>query len=630
MTLKTASVLAFERKLDPSDALFFAGAWDSRNNSSAWPSVAIESKSVRGTISNRLKTKDQDAAKLDAAIENPNLQTVDVAALPWQADTLKVVFTLRVLSGTGHPSACNDADYQKKLVDTVAGYVSSQGFGELARRYAANLANGRFLWRNRVGAESVEVQVAHLVNGQAQKTWIFDALAFSLRSFDVPAGASTALGELSALIADGLAGDGPLAVGGNVLFATFLDLDQVHAERRLDNRADLVNLQRIHRLRPVQGDAGHGSARFAQQHRFVAHVTAPPSRRRAAARQERGANQWPLSHRMRSAAAGPRVAAGPQEGLAHGSRTARLTAIRRGKDTGSVTLSQPADGAEPVSLRCQLGYPDLETFIVSYGHNLSAGGLFLPALAGSLCGASGLPGWAAMGLAVAVSVWLMGRLRCIHPPGGAMALVMTLATLQGAPLALGLALLLDHTWLEHLVSNFFVNMWLHELGHAAIAWLSGYYALLLPFVTFTYNQEKSLLTSAIVALFLYSLLPIVRGTATGLLEIPGTLRESAVALGLSGPAQLFQIELPLSARSILAGIKTAAVINVGTATIGALIGAGGFGQPILVGIRRDDLPTILEGAVPAALLALLVQGAFDVLERFVLPAGLRTANEPER
>ena len=207
MTLKTASVLAFERKLDPSDALFFAGAWDSRNNSSAWPSVAIESKSVRGTISNRLKTKDQDAAKLDAAIENPNLQTVDVAALPWQADTLKVVFTLRVLSGTGHPSACNDADYQKKLVETVAGYVSSQGFGELARRYAANLANGRFLWRNRIGAESVEVQVAHLVNGQAQKTWTFDALGFSLRSFDVPAGATTALDELSALIADGLAGD---------------------------------------------------------------------------------------------------------------------------------------------------------------------------------------------------------------------------------------------------------------------------------------------------------------------------------------------------------------------------------------------------------------------------------------
>ncbi|MDD3353510.1 type I-F CRISPR-associated protein Csy3 [Zoogloea sp.] len=207
MTLKTASVLAFERKLDPSDALFFAGAWDNRNNSAAWPPVAIESKSVRGTISNRLKTKDQDAAKLDAAIENPNLQTVDVAALPWQADTLKVVFTLRVLSGTGQPSACNDADYQKKLMETVAGYVSGQGFCELGRRYAANLANGRFLWRNRVGAESVEVQVAHWVNGQPQTTWTFDALAFSLRHFDVPDEASTALEALSSLIAAGLAGN---------------------------------------------------------------------------------------------------------------------------------------------------------------------------------------------------------------------------------------------------------------------------------------------------------------------------------------------------------------------------------------------------------------------------------------
>ena len=81
MTLKTASVLAFERKLDPSDALFFAGSWDDRNNSGAWPPVEIKVKSVRGTISNRLKTKDQDPAKLDAAIENPNLQTVDVATL---------------------------------------------------------------------------------------------------------------------------------------------------------------------------------------------------------------------------------------------------------------------------------------------------------------------------------------------------------------------------------------------------------------------------------------------------------------------------------------------------------------------------------------------------------------------
>ena len=121
--------------------------------------MPVREKSVRGTISNRLKTKDQDPAKLDAAIENPNLQTVDVATLPSDADTLKVSFTVRVLGGAGTPSACNNADYQRKLLDTVKGYVDANGFGELARRYATNLANGRFLWRNRIGAEQVDVQV---------------------------------------------------------------------------------------------------------------------------------------------------------------------------------------------------------------------------------------------------------------------------------------------------------------------------------------------------------------------------------------------------------------------------------------------------------------------------------------
>jgi osmoprotectant transport system permease protein len=129
---------------------------------------------------------------------------------------------------------------------------------------------------------------------------------------------------------------------------------------------------------------------------------------------------------------------------------------------------------------------------------------------------------------------------------------------------------------------------------------------------------------ALVALFLYSLLPIVRNTATGLRDIPESLRESAEALGLPSRERLFRIELPMASRSILAGIKTAAVINVGTATIGALIGAGGFGQPILTGIRRDDLSMILfEGAIPAALLALAVQGAFDIAERWLVPRGLR-------
>jgi CRISPR-associated protein Csy3 len=205
--LKTASVLAFERKLDPSDALFSAGPWAGRAASPSWPAVTVREKSVRGTISNRLKTKDQDPAKLDAAIENPNLQTVDVATLPADADTLKVSFTLRVLGGAGTPSACNNADYQRKLQDTVKGYVDTHGFAELARRYASNLANGRFLWRNRLGAEHVEVQVAQLVNGQPAQTWTFDALALSLRHFDAPSEAAAALAKLGALIAEGLAGN---------------------------------------------------------------------------------------------------------------------------------------------------------------------------------------------------------------------------------------------------------------------------------------------------------------------------------------------------------------------------------------------------------------------------------------
>ncbi len=204
--LTTASVLAFERKLDPSDAVFHAGRWDDRAQSHAWQPVTVRAKSVRGTISNRLKAKDQDPAKLDAAIENPNLQTVDVAALPAEADTLKVQFTLRVLGGAGTPSACNSAAYQAKLLATVQGFVQQHGFGELARRYAANLANGRFLWRNRAGAEQVEVTVEQMQNGQAAHTWSFDALALNTRAVGAINTEANGLDELGQAIATGLAG----------------------------------------------------------------------------------------------------------------------------------------------------------------------------------------------------------------------------------------------------------------------------------------------------------------------------------------------------------------------------------------------------------------------------------------
>ena len=206
--LKTASVLAFERKLDPSDALFHQGRWAERERSETWPAVVIHLKAVRGTISNRLKTQDQDPVKLDAAIENPNLQTVDTATLSHEADTLKVQFTLRVLGDQDKPlspSACSNPDYRQRLQEIVQFYVKEHGFGELAKRYAFNLANARWLWRNRIGAEQVEVHIDECVKGKSVKSWTFDALSLSLLDFNAPAKFAE-LGELTALLQAGLTG----------------------------------------------------------------------------------------------------------------------------------------------------------------------------------------------------------------------------------------------------------------------------------------------------------------------------------------------------------------------------------------------------------------------------------------
>ena len=143
-------------------------------------------------------------------------------------------------------------------------------------------------------------------------------------------------------------------------------------------------------------------------------------------------------------------------------------------------------------------------------------------------------------------------------------------------------------------------------------------ALLVPLPFFGISS-----VTAIFALFLYSLLPIVRNTAAGLQEIPTAVRESAAALGLEPQAQLWKVFLPLASRTILAGVKTSAIIDVGTATLAALIGVGGLGEPIISGLNLNDTGTILQGAIPAALLALLVQFFFDGLDRVFVPKGLR-------
>jgi osmoprotectant transport system permease protein len=127
------------------------------------------------------------------------------------------------------------------------------------------------------------------------------------------------------------------------------------------------------------------------------------------------------------------------------------------------------------------------------------------------------------------------------------------------------------------------------------------------------------------ALFLYSLLPIVRNTLTGRFRIDPFLKEVARSIGLTPLQQMLRIELPLAVPTILAGIKTAAVISIGTATLAAFVGAGGLGQPIITGLTLNDHGLILEGAIPAALLAIAVELIFELIERRVVPAPLRAA-----
>jgi len=209
--IENPTVLAFERKLDPSDALFYAGCWNDRDNASNWAPIKIRTKSVRGTISHYIEDNDTGLKELNADIKNPNPQTVDVAMLPTDADTLKVQFTLRVLRDVGIPSACNEPEYKKELEKAVNGYAAKEKFTELANRYAANLANGRFLWRNRLGAENVQVKVALLKDGKEVKeeSWSFDSLGFDLRKLDDIKDEKVrnhGLQKLSTAIADGLAG----------------------------------------------------------------------------------------------------------------------------------------------------------------------------------------------------------------------------------------------------------------------------------------------------------------------------------------------------------------------------------------------------------------------------------------
>ena len=195
---KIPTVLAFEKKLVPSDGYLYGTTWEGHQDRAATP-LTLNEKSVRGTISNRQKPAIQnDPLKLNAALENPNLQTVDACALAPDQDTLKLSCTLKVLSGVQTPSACNNAEFNKQYRAVAEGYINEKRFEELAKRYAINIANARYLWRNRVGAEKIEVVVS--ANG---KGWTFDALKFPLRDFSSN---DPKVGELAQRIAEALCG----------------------------------------------------------------------------------------------------------------------------------------------------------------------------------------------------------------------------------------------------------------------------------------------------------------------------------------------------------------------------------------------------------------------------------------
>ncbi|WP_371193448.1 type I-F CRISPR-associated protein Csy3 [Glaciecola sp. SC05] len=222
-----ASVLSFEKKLVPSDGYLYGTTWESRNEVTA---LTLTEKSVRGTISNREKPAvANDPLKLNAKIEKPNLQRVDSCSLLPYQDTLKLQFTLKILGGVQKPSACNNADFKQSYGVAVASYIQQHGFVELAKRYATNIANARFLWRNRVGAEYLLVQV-NALNEDSKQSWEFDATQIPLRNFSYQ---SDDITSLSKRIADTLASEDQFLMLEVICFAKVGKAQEVYPSEEL-------------------------------------------------------------------------------------------------------------------------------------------------------------------------------------------------------------------------------------------------------------------------------------------------------------------------------------------------------------------------------------------------------------
>ncbi len=163
-------VLAFEKKIVPSDAYMYGTTWKDKKKSSP---LLMSEKTVRATKS----------ARGEKNPEETNIQTVDYCSLSLEQDTLRLSFTLKFLSKLEKPSACDTPSFKDAYEQLVENYIEKHGFRELSKRYAINIANARFLWRNRVGAENINVEVKALSSESEQK-WSFTQEDMNIREFN--------------------------------------------------------------------------------------------------------------------------------------------------------------------------------------------------------------------------------------------------------------------------------------------------------------------------------------------------------------------------------------------------------------------------------------------------------------
>ena len=199
-TLKMPTVLAFDRKLEPSDALMYSGNWQAIKDDKAWDKIELFERRNRAVKSNFKQEVLEDEEALQKQIAEANLAWGDDAALSHEHDTLKLSFSLRVISGLDQPSVCNKPEFESALTEKVGEFAQSH-LDELANRYAYNLSNGRFLWRNRVDAEEAMVIVTH---SSLKESLAFNVYDFSLKE---TVSSNDSVKKLAALIKEGLSGE---------------------------------------------------------------------------------------------------------------------------------------------------------------------------------------------------------------------------------------------------------------------------------------------------------------------------------------------------------------------------------------------------------------------------------------